>query len=148
VASAQPARPSPDSRVIRPTRSVVAEPGRVTFVPKKQQAAVPAPVPVMHGVRPGQSRQDVPAAAHEPPSGEAKSAPVPERPQQQVDTHKPPEAANHPEPGPQVKERHVTEEQKTVQPKAQDQKPDQKKEKDNKGKEKDKDKEKDKEKDK
>src|SRR5450759_2663156 len=56
VDPAQAARLSPVSRAIRPTRSVVVEPGRVTLTPKKAQGARPAPVPVTREVTPGQAR--------------------------------------------------------------------------------------------
>jgi hypothetical protein len=56
VDPAQAARLSPVSRAIRPTRSVVVEPGRVTLTPKKAQGARPAPVPVTRQATPGQAR--------------------------------------------------------------------------------------------
>lgn len=55
VDPAQAARLSPASRAIRPTRSVVVEPGRATLKQKNAQGASPAPVPVTREATPGQA---------------------------------------------------------------------------------------------
>ena len=82
----------PASQAIRPTRSVVAQPGRVTLAPKNAQAAGPAPVPVTREAVPGQARRDAPpAGAPQPPAGQAKVAPAPVQ-QQQIDARKAQEA--------------------------------------------------------
>ncbi|MGE5716714.1 MAG: DUF6600 domain-containing protein, partial [Acidobacteriota bacterium] len=86
VQPAEAARLAPVSQAIRPTRSVVVEPGRVTLAPKNAQGAAPTPVAVK--VPPGQARRDAPpASARELPPGQAKNAPVPAQ-QQPLDTAK------------------------------------------------------------
>ncbi len=87
VQAAEAARLAPVSRAIRPTRSVVVEPGRVTLTPKKAQGAGPAPVPVVREVAPGPARRPAPpVGTHEAPPGQAKSAPAPA--QQELDARK------------------------------------------------------------
>jgi hypothetical protein len=93
VDPAQAARLSPESRAIRPTRSVVVEPGRVTLTPKKAQGATPAPVPVTREVAPGQTRRDAPpAGTRELPPGQVKSTPAPEQQQRDIEDRKQREA--------------------------------------------------------
>jgi hypothetical protein len=158
VDPAQAARLSPVSRAIRPTRSVVVEPGRVTLTPKKAQGAHPAPVPVTREVTPGQARpqqdatqqkgldtrkaQDADAARKQQQqqldTRKAQDADAARKQQQQqLDTRKAQDAdAARKQQQPSAKEQKATEEQKAAQPKAKA--PDQKKEQDNKDKDKDK----------
>jgi len=76
----QAAHLSQNTRVIRPTRSVVTEPGQIKLAPKNAKAAIPAPVPVKRGVPPGQAHREAPpAATHELPSAQARNVPAPER---------------------------------------------------------------------
>ena len=94
VQAAEAARLSTVSRAIRPTRSVVAEPGRVTLAPKNARGGAPAPVPVTREATPDQARREAPPAGTRGlPPGQAKSAPAPER-QQQLDTRKAQETEN------------------------------------------------------
>jgi hypothetical protein len=80
VATAQAIHPPQEARVIRPTKSVVTEPGQVKLAPKNAQAAIPAPIPVRRDVPPAQAhREALPAATHEPPPAQAKNASAPER---------------------------------------------------------------------
>ena len=151
VNPAPAAHPSQDARVIRPSRSVVAESGKVTLTPKKAQAAIPAPVPVRREIPPGQAHREAPpAATRELPPGQVKSAPAPERQQeldarkqqeaegarkkqqQELETSKQGEEATRRGQEPRVKEQQSTEGQEAAQPKARDPK----KDKDDKDKEK------------
>lgn len=69
VAPADASRIPANTRAGRPTRSVVAEGGRVALVPKNAQDAGPAPVPVTRVPPPGQSRRN--QAPERPPQDAA-----------------------------------------------------------------------------
>src|ERR1019366_5884755 len=79
VQAAEAARLSTVSRAIRPTRSVVAEPGRAPLAPKNAGGGAPAPVPVTREVKPGQARHEAPpTGTREHHASQAKGAPAPE----------------------------------------------------------------------
>ncbi|MGE5276095.1 MAG: DUF6600 domain-containing protein [Acidobacteriota bacterium] len=161
VDPAQAARLAPAYRAIRPTRSVVPEPGRATLAPKKPQGASPAPVPVTREAKPGQARREAPpAGTREVPPGQTKSPPAPEprggegaRPAQ-IDTRKAQETEAARKAAQQKQQldtrkaqeteaaRKAAQQKQQQEPRAKEQKaaqpkptaPDQKKEQDNKGK--------------